>query len=129
MIKKDKLTLLEKAVKELLDYKIKSEANMNSLEKEVKSLKTTSFNDNKTQRSKLPEVVSISNEFAKLKSEFELLKLCQRNQVTKSADDKNTRISSKKVKCNTCESVYQKEFGLKVHNNLVHNREPASKES
>ena len=96
-MKKHKLTLLEKAVKELLDYKIKSEANMNSLEKEVKSLKTTSFNDNKTQRSKLPEVVSISNEFAKLKSEFELLKLCQRIQVTKSADDKNTRISSKKL--------------------------------
>ena len=74
----------------------------------------------------MPEVESISNEFDK--SEFELLKLCQRNQVTKSADDKNTGISSKKVKCNTCESVYQKESGLKVHNNLVHNKEPASKE-
>ena len=54
--------VLEKIVKELLDYKTKSEAKINSLEKEVKSLKTTNFNENKTRRSNLPKVESISNE-------------------------------------------------------------------
>ena len=57
---KDKLAALEKTVK-LLDYKTKSEAKINSLEKEVKSLKTTNFNENKTKRSNLPQVESISN--------------------------------------------------------------------
>ena len=70
----------------------------------------------------------ISDEFKKLKSEFELFKLCQRNQMTKTADDKKLGISSKSVKCNTCDSAFQTESGLKVHNDLVHNKEPVSKE-
>ena len=125
---KDKLALLEKTVKELLEYKTKSEAKINSLEQEVKSLKTKSVNENKTKRSKLPEVKLISDEFKKLKSEFELFKLCQRNQMTKTADDKKLGISSKSVKCNTCDSAFQTESGLKVHNDLVHYKEPVSKE-
>ena len=74
------------------------------------------------------EVESISNEFAKLKSEFEWFKLCQRNQATKSAEVKKIGISSKSVKCNTCESAFQTESSLKVHNDLVHKKEPVGKE-
>ena len=48
--------------------------------------------------------------------------------MTKSADDKKIGISSKSVKCNTCESVFRTESGLKVHNDLVHNKEPDSKD-
>ena len=124
---KDKLALFETAVKELLNYKIKSEAKINRLEK-VKSLNATSFNENKTKSSKLLEVESISNEFAKLKSEFEWFKLCQRNRATKRAEVKKIGISSKSIKCNTCESAFQTESSLKVHNNLVHKKEPVGKE-
>ena len=91
----DKLASLEKTIKELLDYKISSEAKIKSLEKEVKSLKTKSVNENKTKSTKLPEVESLASELAKLKREFELLKLCQRNQITNMVENKNSQESSK----------------------------------
>jgi hypothetical protein len=124
---KDKLASLDKTLKELLEYKINSEAKIKSLEKEVKSLKTKSVNENKTQPIKLSGVESLSDEFAKLKSEFALLKLYQKNQITKTAD-KISGISCKSVKCNACESIFQTKSGLKVHNDIVHHKEPVNKE-
>ena len=32
------------------------------------------------------------------------------------------------MKCNACESVFQKKFGLKVHNDLVHHNKLVNKE-
>ena len=125
---KDKIASLDKTLKELLEYKINSEAKIRRLEIEVKSLKTKSVNGNKTKATKFPGPESLSDEFAKLKSEFALLKLCQRNQITKTADDKISGVSYTSVKCNVCESVFQTESGLKVHNDIVHHKEPVNKE-
>jgi hypothetical protein len=62
----------------------------------------------------------VSGNFVKLKSEFELLKLCQRNQNIKPSENKDQGRRSKVIKCNDCDLIFQTATGLKVHNYQVH---------
>ena len=74
----NRIISLEKTVKQLLEFKVKSEEKITSLQQEVISLKQKKANEtaNKSDKSTVENV--LKKEFVKLKSEFELLKLCQR---------------------------------------------------
>ena len=75
---------LEKKVKDLLEYKCKSEAQLEVVKKEMNTLKSNK--SNKTLLADLPDAASqvekLQNELKLLKSEFNLFKACQRNQTS-----------------------------------------------
>ena len=124
----DKVASLERTVKELLQFKLDSEAKIKSLEKEVQSFKKKKVNEMTNKPTDLPEVESLTENFVKLKSEFELLKLCQRNQSIIPSENKDQERRSKCIKCNECDLIFQTATGLKVHNDLVHPIESVSPE-
>ena len=124
----DKVASLERTVKKLLQFKIDSEPKIKSLEKEVQSLKKKKVNEMTCKLNHLPEVESLTENSVKLKSEFELLKLCQRNQNIKLSENKDQGTSSKCLECNECDLIFQTATGLKVHNDLVHQKESVAPE-
>ena len=89
----------------------------------MKQLKT---NERTNKFGKYPSENELKQEFVKLKSEFELLQLCQRNNNTRLISYNIPVISSKCINCN--DLVFKTETGLKVHNDLVHQTENESKE-
>ena len=124
----NKVISLEKTVMELLEFKVKSEAKFVSLQQEVNSLKPNKSNENTNKYVKLTEKHELRQEFVKLKSEFELLKLCQRNNNTKFFGNNVSVTGSNCRKCNVCDLVFKTESCLKVHNGLVLQKENVSTE-
>ena len=59
-------------------------------------------------------------DFEKLKSEFQLLKLCQRNQINNNCEKKYQEISPNDLKCNSCNLTFMTGTGLMVHTDLEH---------
>ena len=55
-----------------------------------------------------------------LKSEFQLLKLCQSHKISKTVEIKKLRKDINEIKCNDCALKFKTENGLKVHIELVH---------
>ena len=76
----------------------------------------------------LPEVESMTENFVKLKSEFEVLKCCQQNQNIKLSENKDQGTRSKCLKSKGCDLIIQTATGLKVHNDLVHRKESVAPE-
>ena len=80
----ENLAYLQGKVKELLEYKKNSEAKIQNLEKDLKTVK--SKKDNKLIRDyevSVKETEQIKKDFIKINSEFQLSKLCQRNLISK----------------------------------------------
>lgn len=125
----NRIISLEKTVKQLLEFKVKSEEKITSLQQEVISLKQKKGNEtaNKSDKSTVENV--LKQEFVKLKSEFELLKLCQRKNNSRLLTNNVLATSSADIKCNICDSVFKTESGMKVHNDLVHQNKNAVKEN
>ena len=65
-------------------------------------------------------------DFEKLMSEFELLKLCQRNQLNKKVEKKIQETIPNNLKCNICQFTFQTGTGLKVHTDLEHPAQPVN---
>ena len=119
---------LEKTVMELLELKVKSEAKTKSLQQEVNSVKQNQASGKPNKYVNILAENKLRQEFVKLKSEFELLKLCQRNNNTKILANNVSVTGYNCRKCNACDLVFQTESGLKVHNDLVHQKENVSTE-
>ena len=75
------------------------------------------------------QVGKLQNEFKLLKSEFDLLKLCQRNQTYKKTS--LTKVRDKVIinKCYFCDLTFQTEAGLKVQMDLEHQNKSEVKET
>ena len=104
-----------------MEYKKSSEAKIQNLEKELNTVK--SKKDNKLIRAyevSLKETEQIKKDFIKLNSEFQLLKLCQRNLISKTVELKAPERDLNEIKCNDCDLKFKTENGLKVHCELVH---------
>ena len=86
-----KIFSLKKTLKELLNYKSISEAKMNHHEEELKAVKSQKVKENVVDTSLVSKTEQLGVDFEKLKSEFELLKLCQRNQLNKKVERKIKR--------------------------------------
>ena len=102
---------------------MKSEAKIIGLQKEIISFKLKKTNESNNKPDKLTAESELKQEFVKLKTEFELLKLCQRNNNTMLLASNIQATSSKGIKCNACGLVFKTESGLKVHNDLLHQQE------
>lgn len=117
-------------VKELLDYKKNSEAKIYNLEKELKSVQLKKDKKHiKVGEVSVRGTEQIKKDFIKLKSEFELLKLCQRNQISKTVELKNPERELNKIKCTDCDLKFKTENGLKVHIELVHSPKLSNQDS
>ena len=53
----------------------------------------------------------IKKDFINLKSEFQLLKLCQSNQISKTVEIKKFRKYINEIKCNDCALKFKTENG------------------
>ena len=120
--KSDTIAVLEKTVKELLDYKKKSEFQITSLIKELNSLKArkTGKNVNADDIGETSKTNKLQQDLNELKSEFDNFKIIQRNQSTKKieVDKQGNKLNS--LKCKFCNLTYQTKNGLKVHVDLEH---------
>ena len=117
----ENLASLQVQVKELLEYKKNSEAKIQNLEKELKSVILKKDNKHiKDDEFSVRETEQIKKDFIKLKSEFNLLKLCQRNKICKTVESKNPERDLNKIKCNDCDLEFKTKNGLKVHIELLH---------
>ena len=56
--------------------------------------------------------------FEKLKSEFQLLKLCRRNQINTNVKKKNQETSLNDLKYSICNLIFKTGTGLKVYTDL-----------
>ena len=98
-----------------------SEAKNLNLEKELKSSLLTHDKKNiKDEEFIDKEMEQIKKDFINLKSEFQLLKLCQRNQVSKTVEMNKHGKDINEIKCNGCALKFKTENGLKVHIELIH---------
>ena len=70
----------------------------------------------------------LAETFVKLKSEFELHKIFQRNQNIKLSEIKDQGTSSKCIGCNGFDLIFQTATGIKVHKDLVQKEAVAPKE-
>ena len=77
----EEIVSLKKTMKVLLDYKSKSEAKIKHLEEELKAIKLKKGKLSVADTSVVSKTEQLTVNFYKLKSEFELLKLCQRNKI------------------------------------------------
>ena len=93
---------------------------------ELKAVKCKKGKENVVDTSFVSKTEQLETNFEKLKSEFELLKLCQRNQTNKNVDKKIQETSFNVLKCNICKSTFQTGSGLKVHIDLEHPTQPVN---
>ena len=103
----NKVISLEKTVMERLEFMVKSEAKIKRHQQEVNSLKENKSNEKTIKYVKLPAENDLRQEFVKLKSEFELPKLCQRNNNTKLLANNVSVTGSNSSKCNACDFFLQ----------------------
>ena len=108
---------------ELLEFKVKSESKIKSLQQEVNSFKQNKAYEKTNKYVRLPAENELRKEFVKLKNEFEMLKFCQMNNNTKLLANNVSVTGSNSRKCDACDLVSKTESGLKVHNDLVHQQE------
>ena len=113
----EEIVSLKKTMKVLLDYKSESEAKIKHLEEELKAIKSKKGKENVVDMCKTERLLV---DFEKLKSEFQLLKLCQRNQINKNVEKDNQDTSLNDLKCNICNLTFKTGTGLKVHTDLEH---------
>ena len=113
-------------LEELLNYKSKSEAQIKHLEEELRAVKSKKGKENVVDKSLVSKTDKLEVDFERLKSEFELLKLCQRTQQNKKVEKKIKDTSPNNLKCNICQLTFQTGTGLKVHVDLEHRILPVS---
>ena len=82
------LVFIRNSLKELNDYKLKSEVKIKSLEEELRIVKSMKGMEKSMDSSQGYKINKLEVEFKQLKSEFELLKLRQINQNTKTIQKK-----------------------------------------
>lgn len=119
-INTEEIVSLRKTLKELLDYKSKSEAKIKKLEEELKTVNLKKPKEKLFDTSLVSKTDKLGKDFEKLKSEFELLKMCQRTQATKAIETKVHDTSLKDIKCSICNKPFQTRSGLKVHTDIEH---------
>ena len=124
--KTEEIVSLKKMLEELLDYKSKSEAQIKHLEEELQAVKSKKGKEKVVDKSLVSKTELLEVDFKKLKSEFELLKLCQRNQQNKKVEKKIKETSPNNLKCNICQSTFQTGTGLTVHVDLEHPIHPVN---
>ena len=108
----ENLAYLQGKVKELLEYKRKFWSQNTKPGKRLQTVK--SKKDNKLIRDyevSAKEMEQIDKDFIKLNSEFQLLKLCQRNLTSITVELKAPERDLNKMKCNDCDLKFKTENG------------------
>jgi hypothetical protein len=113
----DTIAALENVVKDLLDYKTKSEKKIANLESQLDTIKVKLSREHN-------DIAEMKKEFKGLKSKFGLLKISQKNQGPDKLDVKEPE-KQKEFSCDQCEVTFKTENDVRVHKEFAHlNTEP-----
>jgi hypothetical protein len=114
----EKMSALENVIKELLDYKIKSEKKIANLESQLDAI-NGKMAEKQIIEKKQNDIANIKKDLKGLKGEFALLKLCQKNQIPNKIDAKEPE-KQLVYTCDLCDVLFKTENGVDVHKEIAH---------